>query len=208
MKYQTISNGHLERNGKIFSQLIHYFIYYFIIYFYLILNVNRVTLHQTHVGLKGQWYLVNYPKHQEDKSNETISIVLEDDVVVSPFFFLWVVRSMNSYYTQSQQELHKELKEAINLDILDNSLSKTNSTNITTHHIDNFYKNHIGEPLILGISLSKQYLDPVHHPMELEIRNNFSPYLYRFLQFIFYNYFTIILFILLFFKCILICNIS
>ena len=148
----------------------------------------RVVLRQSHVGLKGQWYFVNYLKNYDNQSEDLISIVLEDDVVVSPFFFLWVMRSTNAYYTQSQQELHKELKEAIDLDILDNPISTTISRNITTHHINRFYKNHIGEPLILGISLSKQYLDPVHHPIELEIRNNYSPYLYRYFIFQFLIY--------------------
>lgn len=146
--------------------------------------------------MKGQWYFVNHLKNSnvDNKENNkesnkddsiSISIVLEDDIVVSPFFFLWIIRSTNAYYTESQQELHKKLKEAIYLDILDNPTSTTHSKNLTTHHINKFYKDRIGEPLILGISLSKQYLDSTHHPMELEIRNNFSPFLYRYLLFLF-----------------------
>lgn len=105
--------------------------------------------------------------------------MLEDDVVVSPFFFLWIVRSTNAYYSQSQKELHEKLNEAIKLDILDNPISSTHSNNLTTHHIDKFYQDNIGNILIFGISLSKQYFDAAHHPIELEIRNQYSPFLYR-----------------------------
>lgn len=110
-------------------------------------------------------------------NQDLISIVLEDDVVVSSFFFLWLIRAINTYYTSQQIHIHMELLNAINKDI---EISKKEQI-LRTTNIDEFYEKYAaqGSPVILGISLAKQNYDIVHHPVELEIRNNYSPFLLR-----------------------------
>jgi hypothetical protein len=112
-----------------------------------------------------------------EKEEEVISIVLEDDVVVSPYFFLWVLRAQHVYYTSEQRETHSQLVKAVENDI---ELSRETMT-MTTPHVDQFYLDHAGqgEPLIIGISLAKQTGDVIHTPVDLEIRNHNSPFLLR-----------------------------
>ena len=135
---------------------------------------KKVHLHPLHVGLTGQWKSVT---DQQETEQEVMTIVLEDDVVVSSFYFLWLLRAINKYYSPEQVQLHQKLFQAVNNDI---DVS-TQRRILTTSHVDDFYRNHAGrgEPVILGLSLSKQSLDTIHYPAELEIRNHHSPHLLR-----------------------------
>jgi hypothetical protein len=144
------------------------------------------VIHQVHAGLKGQWNTVNFPHVDDSNGNNIISIVLEDDITVSPYFFLWALRATEAYYTPLQMKLHEELKEAVALDIIANPIATTNPDDLTTHYVDQFYKSHAAIPLIFGASLAKQDLDPVHSPVSLEIRNSFSPFLFRSFLSLFY----------------------
>jgi hypothetical protein len=44
--------------------------------------------------------------------------------------------------------------------------------------MDRFSYETAGEPIMYGICLQKQYLDPSHYPKMLEVRNGFRPFLY------------------------------
>jgi hypothetical protein len=139
---------------------------------------KKVHLHPSHVGLIGQWKTVNDGRVEGKNSDEVMTIVLEDDIVVSPFYFLWLLRAINEYYTPEQVQLHRELSQAVADDIL----TTRQQLILQTTHVDDFYRNHAGrgEPLIIGLSLSKQSLDTVHFPADLEIRNHHSPHLMRY----------------------------
>lgn len=140
---------------------------------------KKVHLHPVHVGLAGQWKSVTDWNAQETE-REVMTIVLEDDVVVSSFYFLWLLRAINKYYTPEQVQLHQKLSQAVTNDI---DLS-TQRQILTTSHVDDFYRNHAGrgEPIILGLSLSKQSLDTIHYPAKLEVRNHHSPHLLRYIE--------------------------
>jgi hypothetical protein len=138
---------------------------------------KRVYLHPAHVGLVGQWRTVN---SVSGTSDEVISIVLEDDVVVSSYFFIWLFRAVDSYYTPHQRGLHHQLVTVIQKDIERSEMN--NLSTASTSHVDQFYRDHAGrgEPLIFGISLAKQTGDIAHTPVDLEIRNQNSPFLFRY----------------------------
>lgn len=112
-----------------------------------------------------------------EQEQDVMTIVLEDDVIVSPFFFLWVLRAINHYHTPEQVQLHQQLSQAIASDIS----ASVQQRILITSHVDDFYRQHAGrgEPVIIGLSLSKQSLDTVHYPAELEVRNHHSPHLMR-----------------------------
>ena len=138
---------------------------------------KKVFLHSSHVGLKGQWRTIN-----SETPDDVISVVLEDDIVVSPYFFLWMTRAVNSYYTSQQIELHRDLLEAVRADVFENERAENSPETLpTTFHVDQFYRNQAGRgvPVMLGLTLAKQYSDIVHYPAELEIRNHNAPYLLK-----------------------------
>ena len=69
-----------------------------------------VKLHATNVGLVSQWLNVWIPA-----SDHEAAFILEDDMEVSPYFFVWAVRAAEKYYIRdtAQQTLHAQLLDAV-----------------------------------------------------------------------------------------------
>lgn len=80
-----------------------------------------VNVWNEHVGLYGQWIDTLRPKHHDD-----FGIILEDDVEVSPYYYLWLARTRMVYserpdiagYTLQSGTLRIDQKKYGNIDIL------------------------------------------------------------------------------------------
>lgn len=53
----------------------------------------------------------------------------------------------------------------------------TSSSKLTPMEV--FSQDTAGKPVLYGICLQKQHLDPNHYPRKLSIKNGFRPFLYR-----------------------------
>jgi uncharacterized protein (UPF0305 family) len=101
------------------------------------------------------------------------------------------------YYTPDVQFSHWELLNAVRGEIKNSSTATcndyhnendNNSNDSSNSNSDSSYRNYTtlehfaekyaGVPLIYGICMQKQHLDPSHYPKRLEVRNSDQPYLY------------------------------
>lgn len=146
---------------------------------------KTMTFRDFNVGLASQWYDAWIPV-----TDEEVAFIFEDDVEVSPLFYVWSHRAMVEYFTNdvSQREKHLHLLQAVrnHIEWLDerlnenrtNSGSDSPSSILSSPHLDEFVLKYAGHPLLYGICLQKQHLDTFHYPQKLEIRNFHRPYLY------------------------------
>lgn len=97
---------------------------------------------------------------------------------------------MDKYYLKSPGQLlaHRKLLEAVRNDISRLNAMLSGITvdidideilNYKHSHMYNFTKSFAGKPLLYGICLQKQHVDPIHYPKKLEVRNAHRPFLYR-----------------------------
>jgi hypothetical protein len=82
---------------------------------------------------------------------------------------------VDKYYASSEKA-RSNLDEL--LDACKNGAKSNLSANLELHE---FARKNAGFPLIFGICLQKQHLDPSHFPRQLSIKNGYRPFLYRFI---------------------------
>ena len=137
-----------------------------------------LTFRNVNYGLAKQWYLAWDPI----SSNE-VAFIFEDDIAVSPYFFIWTYRVLLKYYVndESQRIIQMLLLKAIENHIKNNGTVIENQEGVDAEFpksIEDFVDKTAGEPLMYGICLQKQHLDAPRYPKNLEIRNGHRPFLY------------------------------
>ena len=165
-----------------------------------------VTLRPKNIGLLGQWFNAWKPINDSQAA-----FIFEDDVEVSPYYFIWATQAVDKYYLHDkyQQKLHHRLYDALRKEVDTNGATQEYiATSYDYHHqshrhrhdyqprnkhsqkqhyhhhtmkqspLDRFLYLTAGKPLLYGVCLQKQHLDPHHYPKKLSIRNSYRPYLY------------------------------
>lgn len=162
-----------------------------------------VTSRTHNFGLAGQWYHAWQPRGEYEAA-----FIFEDDVEVSPYYFIWATAAVRKYYAsdelraRQQRNMHWKMLRSVREHIRTNgsifvqqtagenrsgSNSNSNSRNSSKgrhfdSHIDNFVYLTAGVPLMYGICLQKQHLDPYRYPKKLRLRTGHnSPYLFSLL---------------------------
>jgi len=123
---------------------------------------------------------------------------------VSPYFFVWATRAAEKYYLNDpkQREMQALLVGAVAEHVHSKgthcyaSLAIVRSQHIypslpfppgsginVTTPLQQFARRTAGRPLLYGICLQKQHLDPNHNPRKLQVRNGQIPFLYRYIVF-------------------------
>eukprot|EP01035_Chromulina_nebulosa_P018545 gene18545-24266_t len=133
--------------------------------FYWLHGNKTVTIRSTNYGLKRQWFHAWKPN-----SPNEVAFIFEDDIEVSPYYFKWTYHAIKKYYIEYESQITSHMD-------LYNSIKSYLNTN-SSKSLDSYASSHGGEPLMYGICLQKQHLDPNHHPKKLVITNGHQPYLY------------------------------
>lgn len=97
---------------------------------------------------------------------------------VSPYFFTWASAAVRKYYSaggSGQLDAHRELLAAVRRQI---SANDADSGDAASSPMNAFAERFAGEPLLYGVCLQKQHLDPQRYPQRLEVRNGHRPFLY------------------------------
>lgn len=124
-------------------------------------GAKKVTQRKSNLGISGQWRNAWIPS-----KNTEFAFILEDDIEVSPIFFRWTIAAISIYYDSVQMEAHETLFEAL-INSEDYELKLTE-----------FLKKFAGLPIIYGICLQRQHIDPLRYPRKLNVENSYLPYLY------------------------------
>jgi hypothetical protein len=158
---------------------------------------KAVIARENNQGMVKQWYYSWIPASETEAA-----FILEDDLEVSPLFFRWSYRAVQKYYTQAQRLIHRQLLLAVKDQIRKSPVSSrsdsgsgskstsdketTTTTTMTTEFgtdvssvIDRFTREFAGKPVLDGVCLQKQHLDPARYPKRLSVRNGNRPFLYR-----------------------------
>lgn len=135
---------------------------------------KELTFRDTNYGLAQQWFSAWSPT----SSNE-VAFIFEDDLQVSPLFFVWSYRALFKYYVDDEHQRIKQmmLLEAVKRHIGNGGVSSDTSDEFPST-IEEFVTMTAGDPIMYGICLQRQHLDPARYPKELEIRNRYRPFLY------------------------------
>lgn len=124
-----------------------------------------------------QWMNAWIPKI--DRYNE-VAFIFEDDIEVSRFYYKWAKKALERYYQSKefcQLFYHKRLLEAVRKEIEKNH--QTNARDQDDSNIREYSMEAAGLPVLYGICLQSQHLDPSHHPKKLNIRNGYRSFLFR-----------------------------
>ena len=120
------------------------------------------------------WRLAWAPSIDDPSAPHQAAFVFEDDTEVSPYFFVWAMQAAHKYYGTSKATRHAHLD--LYASVLKHLASADNSS--TQSAIRDYARRHAGRPVVYGICLQRQQLDPAHYPRRLRIENGFRPYLY------------------------------
>lgn len=154
---------------------------------------KSIIARETNQGLVKQWYFSWIPTSEKEAA-----FVFEDDLEVSPYFFKWTYRAVRKYYSTSQRAIHRQLLLAVRDQMKlsppevmkqkynkkqteEAEVSSTDSIDSidVSSVLDRFARDFSGKPVMYGICLQKQHLDPVRYPKRLSVRNGYRPFLYR-----------------------------
>lgn len=143
-------------------------------------GVKTITRRNRNFGLVQQWYHAWDPKTEREAA-----FVFEDDTEVSPYFFKWSLSAVDLYYASdsNQRKIHWQLLAAVRtLAKWDggngSELSASQKYARMLMQVRDFVRIHAGRPMLYGVCLQKQGLDPNHYPRKLNIRNGNRPFLY------------------------------
>ncbi len=136
-----------------------------------VLGACSVVLRPENIGLMQQWFNVWQPASESE-----LAFVFEDDVEVSPLYFRWASRAARVYYTPTQVSVHRALLRHVRALLNEGGGGASGSR---SSFAEDFLAEYSGEPLLFGICLQKQHLDPTHYPKALRVKNGFRPYLHR-----------------------------
>lgn len=120
----------------------------------------KVTERQRNLGISGQWREAWTPS-----GNSEFAFILEDDLEVSPLFFKWASAAISTYYDSFQREAHESLLAVF-------------QTNDFKARLEAYVKKYAGMPVLFGVCLQRQHVDPLRYPRKLKIENAYLPYLY------------------------------
>ena len=136
--------------------------------------IDRVTVRDTNGGLMHAWRHAWMPSIDDTSVSHEAAFVFEDDTEVSPYFFVWATQAAHKYYASSNTMRHAHH------DLCDSVLKHISSADdpSTRSAISDYARRHAGRPVVYGICLQRQQLDPAHYPRRLRIENGFRPYLY------------------------------
>jgi hypothetical protein len=163
-----------------------------IIYFVLFCSV---MFRKEHLGLQKQWLYVWKPRSWNE-----FAIVLEDDVEVSPYFYLYGKKAVEAYYLQTAEtiSLHTMILNHVKLRV-QILKSKWNITDLgdlvelteeqrqkvqddeeeeDIWDFEKILKEYAGIPALYGICLQKQMISPTHFPKRFHVFTASRPYLY------------------------------
>ena len=95
---------------------------------------------------------------------------------MSPYFFTWASAAVRKYYAaeSSQLNAHRQLLAAVRRQIAANVIDPEDLSS----PLSEFARLFAGEPLLYGVCLQKQHLDPQRFPQQLDVRNGHRPFLY------------------------------
>jgi len=133
---------------------------------------KRVVVNEGNNGLSKQWYFAWQPSSESEAA-----FILEDDLEVSPLFYRWVRAAVGRYYTMDQRRLHRQMLLAVRDHIRVNGSVHAGSPD-GLPPLERFARDAAGRPLMYGVCLQKQHLDPAHYPKRLEVRNGHRPFLF------------------------------
>lgn len=125
-------------------------------------GAKTMRVHEVNQGIGGQWLSAWSPA-----SARECAFVLEDDLVVSPLFFKWTRLAVLKYYDSLQEEAHAALVRSVELLVQGNTTS-----------LDSYSRAYAGMPILYGICLQRQHLDPTRYPRKLRVENSDSLFLY------------------------------
>ncbi len=134
---------------------------------------KRVIRRERNIGLIDSWFHSWNPQRENEAA-----FIFEDDVVVSPQFFQFGASAITKYYADDpdQRQRQRRLLETFKTSL---SQSKFNQSLFDTVEFNQFMQDTVGLPLIYGICLQRQHLDPFHSPLEqVRVNNGNKPFLY------------------------------
>lgn len=126
-------------------------------------------------GLGGQWHYSWAPSSERE-----VAFIFEDDIEVSPYFFVWAHRAATKYYANDSAQVaaHWKLLDAVRAHIKGNHSEDESGRVAAGSPLDEFNRLFAGHPLLYGVCLQSQHLDPLHFPKKLTISNGHRPFLY------------------------------
>ena len=132
-----------------------------------------VIRRERNIGLIDSWFHSWNPQRENEAA-----FIFEDDIVVSPHFFQFGTSAVTKYYADDPYQRQRQRRL---LEVFKSSLSQTkfNRSLFDTVEFDRFMRDTAGLPLIYGICLQRQHLDPFHSPLErVRVNNGNKPFLY------------------------------
>ena len=133
---------------------------------------KRVVVNEGNNGLSKQWYFAWQPSAESEAA-----FIFEDDLEVSPLFYRWTRAAVGRYYTMDQRRLHRQMLLAVRDHIRVNGSASAASPD-GLPPLERFARDAAGRPLMYGVCLQKQHLDPAHYPKRLDVRNGHRPFLF------------------------------
>ena len=128
---------------------------------------KRVVRNAVNKGLVDQWLSAWAP---DDDSHE-VAFIFEDDVEVSPLYFQWASRAVETYYTEEARAAHRDLLLAVRS-------ARGRGAEAMSAAMSAFAKSTAGIPLMYGVCLQRQHGHPFAYPAPFEVRNGNRPYLH------------------------------
>ena len=120
---------------------------------------GKLTVQPSNIGLPLQWYSA-----WDATDDSEACFVFEDDVEVSPLYFLWSVQAVNKYHTRANHQAHEDLF----------------NRSYDPQGMEDYAKKYAGKGVMYGVCLQNQHLDPSHYPMRASnsIHTSKGPFLY------------------------------
>ena len=128
----------------------------------------KIRVRESNVGLAQQWY-----EAWDPVTDLELAFIFEDDTEVSPLFFKWATDAARKYYTRSVRLMHWDLLNSVRGD---KAARATGSKG--PGYLKKFAERFAGVPLMYGVCLQNQHLDPFHYPKKLVVRNANQPFMF------------------------------
>jgi hypothetical protein len=150
--------------------------------------MNSVTIRKKHFGLQKQWLKAWKPNAWNE-----FAFIFEDDVEVSPYFYLYGKQAVETYYMKT---IETPLLHAVILDHIQKQvqqlkkkwniqepyeLNKEQRQSILDGNMWDFTKillEYAGIPALYGICLQRKVHSPLRYPERLRVSSAARPYLY------------------------------
>ena len=124
---------------------------------------------EINVGLARQWY-----EAWDPSADNELAFIFEDDTEVSPLYFQWSTSAARKYYSRPMKLVHWDLLNSVRGD----KTSWANPEKVMSGYLRAFAERFAGVPIMYGVCLQKQHLDPFHYPKKLRVMNANQPFLF------------------------------